>query len=230
MEYDVKFPVEANYDFKKPGEMALYHAYSDLMPFRSVIETTNVSLSAIKKYYFKGSRKAREEGDPVTEEWAMTSGMLYLARAMPLSYYSLVLVMVSLLEEAFNTLCHSYYIIINRFQIKQKDMTGKGLERSINYLEKVVNVRGIKADQNWEYVKTIIEARNMIVHNGGRVIGKKDTYEKFGFYLYEEDGRLGFEYEDIIRMYEAILEFIERIFRIQPNEVGKNDVVRTTSK
>ncbi|MDK2941824.1 MAG: hypothetical protein PWP56_1337 [Acetobacterium sp.] len=229
MEYDVKFPVEANYDFKKPGEMALYHAYSDLMPFRSVIETTNVSLSAIKEYYFKGSRKAREEGDPVTEEWAMTSGMLYLARAMPLSYYSLVLVMVSLLEEAFNTLCHSYYII-NRFQIKQKDMTGKGLERSINYLEKVVNVRGIKADQNWEYVKTIIEARNMIVHNGGRVIGKKDTYEKFGFYLYEEDGRLGFEYEDIIRMYEAILEFIERIFRIQPNEVGKNDVVRTTSK
>lgn len=161
----------------------------------------------------------------------MRSGMLYLERAMPLSYYSLVLVMVSLLEEAFNTLCHSYYII-NRFQIKQKDMTGKGLERSINYLEKVVNVRGIKADQNWEYVKTIIEARNMIVHNGGRVIGKKDTYEKFGFYLYEEDGRLGFEYEDIIRMYEAILEFIERIFRIQPkpNEVEKNNVVRTTSK
>lgn len=172
MEYDVKFPDMANYDIKKPGEMALYHAHCDFMPFRSVIETTQVSLSAMREYYHEHTEKAREVGDYVTEEWAMTSGMLYTARAIPLSYYSLVLVMVSLLEEAFNTLCRAY-CIINKYQIVQKDMAGQGLERAVNYLEKVASVRGIKSDTQWEYVKTIRDARNMVVHNGGRVTGKK---------------------------------------------------------
>ncbi|WP_366924739.1 hypothetical protein MFMK1_001734 [Metallumcola ferriviriculae] len=216
MEYDVKFPDMANYDIKKPGEMALYHAHCDFMPFRSVIETTQVSLSAMREYYHEHTEKAREVGDYVTEEWAMTSGMLYTARAIPLSYYSLVLVMVSLLEEAFNTLCRAY-CIINKYQIVQKDMAGQGLERAVNYLEKVASVRGIKSDTQWEYVKTIRDARNMVVHNGGRVTGKKDAYKKFGFYLHEEDSRLDFEHDDIVRMYEAIMEFIDRVFRMEPS-------------
>lgn len=56
----------------------------------------------------------------------------------------------------------------------------------------------------------------MIVHNGGRVTGNTSVYEKFGFYLHEEDKRLDFEHDDIIRMYKAILEFIDRVFRIEP--------------
>lgn len=215
MEYDVKFPDIGNYDLKKPGEMALYHAHSDLLPFKSVIDTTKVSLEAISGYYHSTSNKARELGDYITEEWAMTSGMLYSARVIPLSYYSLVLVMVSLLEEAFNTLCRAYHIM-KEYEIEQKDMAGQGLERAITYLDKVAGVKGIKADPKWEYVKTIRDARNMIVHNGGRVTGKTNAYEKFGFYLHEEDKRLGFEYDDIIRMYEAILEFINRVFIIEP--------------
>ena len=90
------------------------------------------------------------------------------------------------------------------------------MERAIKYLDKVAGVHGIKSDVNWEYVKTIRDARNMIVHNGGRVKGKTEVYEKFGFYIDETDHKLCFEYDDIVKMYDAIMDFIEHTFRIEP--------------
>ena len=215
MEYDVKFPDIGNYDLKKPGEMALYHAHSDFFPFRSVIETTKISIDTMNQFYQQQYSSARMYEDFVTEEWAMTSRMLYNCRVAPLSYDSLVLIMVSLLEEAFNTLCRTYKIM-NNFEIDQKDIAGQGLERAILYLEKVVNLKGIKSNSRWEYVKTVRDARNMIVHNGGRVKDKARTFEKFGFYVREEDKKLMFEYKDIIKMYEGIMEFIEMIFKKEP--------------
>lgn len=142
LEYDVKFPDIRNYDLKKPVEMALYHAHRDLLPFKSVIDTTKVSLDAISGYNHSTSNKAIELGDYITGEYAMTNGMLYSARAIPLSYYSLVLVMVSLLEEAFNTMCRAYRIM-KEYEIEQRDMVGQGLERAITYLDKVACVKGI---------------------------------------------------------------------------------------
>ncbi|MDL2253377.1 hypothetical protein LJC49_04800 [Ruminococcaceae bacterium OttesenSCG-928-I18] len=215
MKYDVEFPDMGNYDIENPGEMALYHAHCDFMPFRSVIDTTKASTSALREYYSNLSKEARQQGDYITEDFAMTSGMLYGARAIPLAYSSLLLIMVALLEEAFNTLCRAYCIRCN-YQVTYKDIAGQGLERAIIYLEKVADVKGIKSDANWEYVKTIRDARNLVVHNGGRVTGKIDAFEKFGFYIREEDKQIMFEHDDIIRMYEAIMAFMERVFRIAP--------------
>lgn len=215
MEYDVKFPDLSNYDISKPGDMALYHAHVDFMPFRSVIENTMLSVKASREYYMEHYKKASELEDFIHEDWAMTSASLYSARVVPLTYYSLVLVMVSLLEEAFNTLCRAYQLS-EKYTLVQKDIEGQGLERAIKYLDKVAGVHGIKSDVNWEYVKTIRDARNMIVHNGGRVKGKTEVYEKFGFYIDETDHKLCFEYDDIVKMYDAIMDFIEHTFRIEP--------------
>jgi hypothetical protein len=216
MQYDVKFPQMEKYNIDDPGEMALYHAHCEFMPFHSVIETTKVSVQAICEYYHDMTKRAREKDDSITEEFAMTSGMIYTARAVPLSYSSLVLTMVALLEEAFNTLCRAY-CIKKKYPITHKDIAGQGLERAITYLEKVAGIAGIKADSLWEYVKTIRDARNMIVHNGGRVTGKNDTFEKFGFYIREEDNQLMFEYDDIMRMYNSIMEFVGRTFLLKPS-------------
>ena len=135
MNYDVKFPDMENYDMGDPGERALYHAHSDLMPFKSVIDITKTSVMAFSEFYHNQSKAARDHGDSVTEGWAMTSGMLYSARAIPLTYYSLVLIMVSLLEEAFNTLCRIQHLEKNS-QLNKKILLDKGLNGRLHILKK----------------------------------------------------------------------------------------------
>lgn len=215
MSYDVKFPNMEDYDMSKPGDVALYHAHYDFMPLFNVIENIKMTIDVTGKFYFDKSNEARESNDFITEEWAMSSHTLFNARVVPLSYYSLVLIMVSLLEEAFNTLCRAYTLKYN-YNIEYKDIAGQGLERAITYLEKVIKIEGIKSDGKWEYIKTIRDARNMIVHNGGYIPKeRKKSFEKFDLYI-DEQGKLGFEYDDILTMYNEIIDYIERIFKKEP--------------
>jgi len=215
---DIKMPDLNDYNISNPGEMALYHAYCDFYPFRSVLETINEAISSTVSVYGNQVDIAREENDILVENQAMTNGALFLARVTPLVFYSVVLTMVSVLEEFFNTLCRAYYIM-NKYSISQKDISGQGLERAILYLDKVVGVKNIKNDANWEYVKTIRDARNIIVHNGGNV-SKSDIkkFEKFGIYVDDESNKMFFEYHDLLKMYESIIEFIDRVFKKEPND------------
>ena len=118
----------------------------------------------------------------------MTSGTLHSCRVDLLTQYSLLLTMVSLLEEAVNTLCRLYHNI-NHLDKEVKDIKGSGLER---------------------------DARNMVVHNGGRIYKEFDKYDKFKIGYREEDHQLYLEYNDIVKMYDAILDFMDRTFRIIP--------------
>ena len=86
----------------------------------------------------------------------MTSGTLQACRVDILTQYSLLLTMVSLLEEAVNTLCRIHKDL-GQFTIELKDVKGAGLERAAKYLKDVVGISGFKADQSWEYITTIAE-------------------------------------------------------------------------
>lgn len=68
----------------------------------------------------------------------------------------------------------------------------------------------------WEYITVIRDARNMVVHNGGRIYKEFDKYDKFKIGYREEDHQLYLEYNDIVKMYDAILDFMDRTFRIIP--------------
>ena len=57
---------------------------------------------------------------------------------------------------------------------------------------------------------------NMIVHNGGRLIRDFDKFNKFDIKYREEDNQIYLEYHDIVKMYDAILDFMERSFRLEP--------------
>lgn len=212
----VTFPSLENYNLKKAGEMALYHAHSDLYPFKSVIDTIENGLSVYHQTYYEMADKARDNDDVFAEYDFMYSGQIYGARVMPLAYYSLVLTLVSILEEAFNTICRAYQLM-NKYNITYKDFSGQGIERAILYLEKVAYVKGIKNDDKWEFIKTMRDARNMIVHNGGH-IHKSDTpkFTKHGFYISEENNKLMFMYKDIMKMYDTTVGFIDRVFKIEP--------------
>ena len=153
--------------------------------------------------------EAREKDGIVSEQWAMTSGTLHSCRV------ELLLTMVSLLEESVNTLCRLYHDL-NHLDKELKDIKGNGLERAAKYLKEVAGIVGFTSDKQWEYITAIRDARNMVVHNGGRIYKDFDKYDKFQIGYREEDHQLYLEYGDIIKMYEAILDFMDRAFRIVP--------------
>lgn len=76
--------------------------------------------------------------------------------------------MVSLLEEAVNTLCRIHKDL-GQFTAELKDIKGAVLERAAKYLKDVVGISGFKANQSREYITTIRDCRNMVVHNGGEL-------------------------------------------------------------
>ena len=213
---NVKFPDMEHYDMGKAGDMALYLAHCDFYPFRSVIENNKIALDIIGESYRNLATKARENNDFITEEWAMTSGSLHSCRVDLLTQYSLLLTMVSLLEEAVNTLCRIYHDI-NHLDKELKDIKGRGLERAAKYLKTVVGIDGFTADKQWEYITAIRDARNMVVHNGGRIYKDFEKYDKFNIGYREEDHQLYLEYGDIVKMYDAMLDFLDRAFRLTPN-------------
>lgn len=212
---NVKFPNMEYYDMDKASDMALYLAHCDFYPFKSVIENNKIALDVIAESYRKIAKEARGDKDFVTEEWAMTSGGLHSCRVDLLTQYSLLLTMVALLEEAVNTLCRLYHGI-KHLDKELKDIKGSGLERAAKYLKEEVGIIGFTADKQWEYITAIRDARNMIVHNGGRIHKDFEKYDKFGIGYREEDHQLYLEYGDIIKMYDAILDFMDRAFRIVP--------------
>lgn len=215
IESEVKFPDMEYYDMSKAGEMALYLAHCDLLPFRSVIENNKTSLDTIRQSYFETANKARNEEDYITENIAMTSAMLHSCRVDLFTQYSLLLTMVSILEESVNTLCRIYHNMMGLSK-ELKDIKGHGLERASKYLKDEVGILGFTNDKNWEYITAIRDARNMVVHNGGRLVKDFEKYDKFNICYREEDHQLYLQYEDIVVMYDAILEFIDRTFRIEP--------------
>lgn len=123
---DVKFPDMEHYDMGKASDMALYLAYCDFYPFRSVIENNKIALDAIDESYRNLAEEARLKNDFFTEQWAMTSGTLHSCRVDLLTQYSLLLTMVSLLEEAVNTLCR-YITTTIIWTRKIKDIKGSGI-------------------------------------------------------------------------------------------------------
>lgn len=212
---DVKFPDMKYYNMSKAGDMALSLAHCDFYPFRSVIENNKIALDAIAESYRDIAQQARQNDDFVTESWAMTSGSLHSCRVDLLTQYSLLLTMVSLLEESVNTLCRIYHDT-EHLTKELKDIKGSGLERAAKYLKNEVNIKGFYENKNWEYITTIRDARNMVVHNGGRLTKGFEKFDKFGIGYREEDKQLYLEYQDIVKMYDAIMDFMEDSFRKEP--------------
>lgn len=163
---NVKFPNMEHYDLGKASDMALYLADCDFYPSRSFIENNKIVLDAIEESYRNLAEKARLKNSFVTEQWAMTSGTLHSYRVDLLTQYSLLLTMVSLLEESVNTLCRLYYDL-NHLSKEVKDIKESGLEHAAKYLKDEVGIDGFKADKQWEYITAIRDTRNMVVHNNG---------------------------------------------------------------
>ncbi|EHI97263.1 hypothetical protein CDLVIII_0528 [Clostridium sp. DL-VIII] len=220
---EINFPMLDEYEIKKPSEMALYYSHTELYPFKGVMETVENGLQVYKETFLKMANHAAECGDFYNQSKYLKNVHIYTCKSMPLAYYSLIITLVSMLEDSFNSLCRAYQMM-KKYTITYKDIHGQGIERAVLYLELVAGIKGIKNDMQWEYIKTIRDARNMIAHNGGNIDKSQiDKYNKYGFNIDEETNKLFFEYSDVVKIYEVIVDFIDRVFKIEP-EVEKSDI------
>jgi hypothetical protein len=208
----LEMPDMSKYDINNAYGIALYYAHSDFYAIRGLIETTKVSIKTMQEKYKMDIIMADDFGDLYTSSKAASSQVIYSCRVIPMAYTSILLMMVTSLEEAFNCLCRSYWLK-KHYSVDYTDLHGQGIERAITYLEKVVGIKGIKQDSNWNFVKTVRDARNVIVHNDGRIKNEeKSKYQKYDFYIRDEDNKLLFDFDKLIEIYNVILEFIDTIF------------------
>ena len=89
-----------------------------------------------------------------------------------------------------------------------------GIEKACAYLKEYAHVTEVKQDPNWGYIDAIRTARNMLVHNGGRVVDKyREKMNQYGIGMREEDFCVYIDDETINKMHGAIIEFIDRVFK-----------------
>jgi hypothetical protein len=87
---------------------------------------------------------------------------------------SALLTLWAFLEHTLASLCVLYQSE-KGFKVNFEDLGGKGLDRSVNYLEKIAGLDGLKDCPEWAELKAIQLIRNVIAHNDGRL---KDHYGK----------------------------------------------------
>lgn len=80
---------------------------------------------------------------------------------------SALLTLTGMFEHELDQLCDSY-AKENDSTVKLNDITGKGLERSTKYLEKVCGFNVYKTSIEWQNIKDIQVLRNAIVHQNGK--------------------------------------------------------------
>lgn len=64
----------------------------------------------------------------------------------------------------------SFYQEEKSYSLSLSDLSGKGIDRAVNYLNKVAGLNVSKTSQEWNHVKKVQKVRNVIVHQEGKLI------------------------------------------------------------
>ncbi len=81
---------------------------------------------------------------------------------------SALLTLSGYFEHELDKLC-SLYKSENSYSLSFSDLSGKGIDRAINYLEKVASLDVHKTSSEWNHIKSIQKIRNLIVHQDGNL-------------------------------------------------------------
>jgi hypothetical protein len=100
----------------------------------------------------------------------------------------------SYLEHQLDQLCLLYQSE-KKLRLSFMDLSGKGIDLSAGYLEKVAGLKGLKASEEWDALKTLQRIRNVIAHDDGKLRdhhGKPKNViiadmEKIGFLTGDEE-------------------------------------------
>lgn len=210
------FPETTNYDMDTCAGKAQYLAHTEIEPIKLLIEHTQLSLNVsirslgqcIQKYDM--TSRFKESSDCSNVQMIMTS------RVAPLAYQSIILILMSLMEEAFKCWCRMIEIINDSCPDFDTEFRGKRkgeLEKTFDYLQEYTQIKDIESDGDWEKIRAIRTARNAVVHHGGRVPEKsKELLEKYNIGMREEDNSVYIDKDTINDIYNTVISFVDRIF------------------
>jgi hypothetical protein len=88
---------------------------------------------------------------------------------------SALLTVWGFVEHELDKLC-TLYQSEKGFVLAFSDLSGKGIDRSTTYLEKVAGLHGLKASREWDDLKVVQRIRNVIAHDDGKL---RDRQGKF---------------------------------------------------
>ena len=133
---------------------------------------------------------------------------------------SALITLFSVFEHTLNDLCILFQNTEN-YKIGFKDLKGKGIDRSIMYLELVSDIPIDKGNNIWERVKLIQNIRNIVVHNDGGLI-KDDGTPKDEFKIVKQNNFLSGEKEVfveegylnyVLESFNALFKYIDKLIQ-----------------
>ena len=90
---------------------------------------------------------------------------------------SALITLFGFLEKELDKLC-ALFLKEYSYKIELGDLKGKGIDRSIKYLERVVGLDIDKTVSVWSEIKSIQKIRNLIVHNDGSLLDSNGETRK----------------------------------------------------
>lgn len=98
---------------------------------------------------------------------------------------SFIISLYSLLESSLAERCKTIQQRTGH-SLSAKDLTGKGIEQSMNYLTKVHGLTALKQLAEWQQLQDIRRLRNCIAHNDGRLNSETDQVQAIHNYISRE--------------------------------------------
>lgn len=115
---------------------------------------------------FKNRRSAAGHGGLDQDSWDLDS--IFGEYFPSLQRRSAFLTVWTFLEHQLDHLC-LFFQSERSVGLSLMDLSGKGIDRSTSYLEKVAGLKDLKTSQEWDVLKTLQRIRNVIAHDDGRL-------------------------------------------------------------
>ena len=201
------------FNITNPSSLGLYANSLEFEAFKEIMNINHkVVQEKIDKYY---EQLNNEKNEIKTTDNILMNLSLYNTKLIPILNSGLLISLVSIFEETMYSICKVYKEKLN-ILVSFKDIKGKEswIDKTSKYLKEKDN-KNIRNDKDWEYIKFIIDIRNVHVHNGGRII-KKEILEKIHKYKFDvsEDDNYFYIDNDTLRLFQdKIVDFLNRNFK-----------------
>lgn len=141
---------------------------------------------------YKNSRSAAGHGGLDYDSWDLDD--IFGEYFPSLQRRSAFLTVWTFLEHQLDQLC-LFFQSEKSFGLSFMDLSGKGIDRSTSYLEKVAGLKNLKASQEWDALKTLQRIRNVVAHDDGKLrdhLGKPKAgvladMKKIGFLIGDDE-------------------------------------------
>lgn len=204
------FPNIGDFDTGDFRQIILYRWQFDVYAVKNAIEYIDASLKASISDELSRQREYNENGQWIEHEESLLK-VAHLQSIFSYAFSSCVLSIYSIIEACLDRYCD---ICSKKFNQKVQlcDMQGKGIQRALTYLEKVIQIEPVKSNGLHGKIKVINDLRNDLIHRAGVTTPKKAEIYKaeLGIELSEE-GIIEILYDNAICVHNLCDQFIRLV-------------------